>query len=66
MLKSNTECYKIIQIEEDFMKKDRVSMTIDKDLIEKVKLLAEQDQRSFSSMVSVILRQATSKKEKAV
>lgn len=48
------------------MKKDRVSMTIDKDLIEKVKLLAEQDQRSFSSMVSVILRQATSKKEKAV
>lgn len=48
------------------MKKDRVSMTIDKDLIEKVKLLAEKDQRSFSSMVSVILRQATSKKEKAV
>lgn len=47
------------------MKKNRVSMTIDQDLIDKVKILAEQDQRSFSSMVSVILREATSKKKAA-
>lgn len=48
-----------------FMNKQRVSMTIDHDLIEKVKVLAEEDRRSFSAMVSLILREATSRKEKA-
>ncbi len=36
--------------------KQRVSITLDSDLIERVKQLAEEDDRSFSQFVNLILR----------
>ena len=37
--------------------KERVSMTIDSDVLMKIKELAEQDDRSFSQYVTLVLRQ---------
>ena len=37
--------------------KERVSMTLDSDVIEKIKKLAEQDDRSFSQYVNIVLRE---------
>lgn len=47
------------------MHKQRVSMTIDPDLLKRIKALAEKEKRSFSSMVSILVDEAASKKEKA-
>lgn len=47
--------------------KNKVSITLDSDIIEQLKLLAEQDDRSFSQYINMILKeyltQADKKKE---
>ncbi len=47
------------------MKKERVSLTIDPDLLAKAQDLAKSEERSFSSMVSILIREAMDRKEKA-
>ncbi len=37
--------------------KSKVSITLDSDLIEKIKQLAEQDDRSFSQYINMILKE---------
>lgn len=37
--------------------KKKVSITLDEDIILKIKLIAEQDDRSFSQYVNLILRE---------
>ncbi|MCL2397468.1 MAG: toxin-antitoxin system protein [Defluviitaleaceae bacterium] len=36
--------------------KDRVSITLDNDLIEKIKMLAEEDDRAFSQYINLVLK----------
>lgn len=36
--------------------KNKVSITLDSDIIEKIKSLAEQDDRSFSQYINMILK----------
>ncbi len=43
--------------------KRKVSITLDDELIEKVKILAENDDRSFSQYINLIVREYVSKKE---
>ena len=42
-----------------------VGMTLDEDLVEKIKLLAEEDDRSFSQYVNLVLREHLNKVEEA-
>lgn len=44
--------------------KTKVSITLDSDVIEKIKELAEQDDRSFSQYINIILKEYLSKKSK--
>ena len=44
--------------------KTKVSITLDSDLIEKVKELAEEDDRSFSQYINLIIRNYLKDKEK--
>ena len=37
--------------------KNKISITLDEDIILKVKLIAEQDDRSFSQYVNLVLRE---------
>ncbi len=37
--------------------KNKVSITLDADIIEKIKELAEQDDRSFSQYVNLVLKE---------
>lgn len=37
--------------------KNKVSITLDSDIIEAIKLLAEQDERSFSQYINLILKE---------
>lgn len=37
--------------------KSKVSITLDSDIIEKIKQLAEQDDRSFSQYINMILKE---------
>ena len=37
--------------------KNKVSITLDSDIIEQLKLLAEQDDRSFSQYINMILKE---------
>ena len=37
-------------------KKDKVSITLDSDLIERIKEMAEDDDRSFSQYVNMVLK----------
>ena len=37
--------------------KEKVSITLDSDLVEKIKLLAEDDERSFSQYINKILKE---------
>lgn len=37
--------------------KSKVSITLDSDIIEAIKVLAEQDDRSFSQYINVILKE---------
>ncbi len=36
--------------------KEKISITIDSDLLEKLKILAEQDDRSLSQYINIILK----------
>lgn len=45
--------------------KKKVSVSLDWDLIEKVKLLAEKDERSFSQYVNIVLKEHIAQKEHA-
>ena len=44
--------------------KEKISITIDSDLLEKAKKLAEQDDRSLSQLINIALREFITKKEK--
>ncbi len=37
--------------------KQKVSITLDEDVIEKIKLLAEDDDRSFSQYINLVLKE---------
>lgn len=37
--------------------KEKVSITLDNDIVEKIKLLAEEDERSFSQYINKILKE---------
>ena len=41
--------------------KSKVSITLDEDIIQKVKQLAEEDDRSFSQYINMILKEQISK-----
>lgn len=41
--------------------KNRVSLTLDEDIIEKIKQLAENDDRSFSQYVNMVLKEYLNK-----
>ncbi len=43
--------------------KSKVSITLDSDVIEKIKLLAEEDDRSFSQYINLILKEHLNQKE---
>lgn len=43
--------------------KNKVSITLDQDIIEKIKHLAENDDRSFSQYVNLILKEYLNQKE---
>lgn len=45
--------------------KNRVSLTLDEDIIEKIKQLAENDDRSFSQYVNMVLKEYLSKFDRA-
>ena len=44
--------------------KRSVSITLDDDLIEKIKILAENDDRSFSQYINLIAREHVNRKER--
>ena len=44
--------------------KQKVSITLDEDVIEKVKILAEDCDRSFSQYINIVLKEHLSKTEK--
>lgn len=43
--------------------KSKVSITLDSDIIEKIKRLAENDDRSFSQYINLILKEYLNQKE---
>lgn len=43
--------------------KVKISITVDGDLLEKAKMLAEQDERSLSQLINMALREFINKKE---
>ena len=43
--------------------KEKISITIDSDLLNKAKALAEQDERSLSQLINIALREFIGKKE---
>lgn len=43
--------------------KSKVSITLDSDVIEKIKQLAEKDDRSFSQYINLILKEHLNQKE---
>ncbi len=45
--------------------KDRISITIDNDLVEKARKLAEEDDRSLSQFINIALREFIKSKEQA-
>jgi predicted transcriptional regulator len=45
--------------------KERLTVTLPPELIEKAKVLAQKEDRSLSAMVAVLLRDALNRKEKA-
>ena len=44
--------------------KNKVSITLDADIIDKIKELAEEDDRSFSQYINLVLREHIKKLEK--
>ena len=45
--------------------KNKVSITLDADIIDKIKELAEEDDRSFSQYINLVLREHIKNLEKA-
>lgn len=45
--------------------KEKISITVDSDLVEKARRLAEQDERSLSQLINIALREFIRKKENA-
>ena len=43
--------------------KNKVSITLDSDIIKKIRLLAEKDDRSFSQYINLILKEYLNQKE---
>ncbi len=43
--------------------KEKVSITLDWDVIEKIKKLAEQDDRSFSQYINIVLKEHLNNKK---
>jgi len=43
--------------------KSKVSITLDEDLIQKIKALAEEDDRSFSQYINMVLKERIAKSE---
>ena len=43
--------------------KSKVSITLDSDIIEKIKKLAEEDDRSFSQYINLVLKEYLNQKE---
>lgn len=43
--------------------KSKVSITLDQDIIQKVKILAEEDDRSFSQYINMVLKEKVTKSE---
>lgn len=43
--------------------KEKVSITLDSDVVEKIKILAEEDERSFSQFVNKVLKEYLKSKE---
>lgn len=43
--------------------KSKVSITLDEDLVQKIKTLAEEDDRSFSQYINMILKEQVAKSE---
>ncbi len=46
--------------------KSKVSITLDEDIIQEIKKLAEKDDRSFSQYINMVLNEYLSKKDKAI
>lgn len=44
--------------------KDKVSITLDSDIVQKIKNLAEDDDRSFSQYINMVLREWIKRQEK--
>ncbi len=44
--------------------KNKVSITLDSDIIERIKILAEKDDRSFSQYINMVLKDYLNCKEK--
>lgn len=45
--------------------KERLSVTVPQEVINKLREMAREEKRNLSNMVSIILEEATEKKEKA-
>lgn len=43
--------------------KEKVSITLDSDIVEKIKVLAEEDERSFSQFINKVLKDYLKSKE---
>ena len=44
--------------------KEKISITIDSDILEKIKVKAEEDDRSLSQYINLVLKQHITKEEK--
>ena len=44
--------------------KEKISITIDEDLLKKLKILAEDDDRSLSQYINIVLKQHVENKDK--
>lgn len=44
--------------------KDKISITIDGDILEKIKILAEEDDRSLSQYINIVLKEHINSKSK--
>ena len=45
--------------------KSKVSITLDDDLVQKIKVLAEEDDRSFSQYINMVLKEQVGRSEKS-
>ncbi len=44
--------------------KEKISITVDNDVVQKIKKLAEADDRSFSQYINMVLKEHVNKSEK--